>query len=619
MKTIDLATDAAAVTTLESAPSAPSRLIDEPQREIRSGEFHGLSWTFRDGFDRTLTRVPAAAWTNPAERGWKRVKHNGTREVWRATIEGVGYYLKYYRRHGWAAALKEAIRGPACLTEWKGGVFALRAGIPAVRPAGFTVHAPIEGHDSALLVTEAIEPVYPLNEYWLTLQSDTDRLRRRTDAARLIEQIAEMIAHAHQAGFEHLDMHAANILVSPVSPRAYRTLFVDLQSARLGVPIDDGAVVRNLAQLNQWFRKHSTVGDRLRFLQAYLRWRNEYEHAFEHGRPIGLSFEHLVEALAEAAVRQAERISAQRDRRLHRDGRYFARIRLPGGWRGMAAVRCKHETDESRASGLVLDRSWWRARLAAPLSLLAPDRLCKDSHSAQVARTALPNENGALPVIVKRPLARNWRRRLRQLFGPSRARRAWDLGHALLHRDVATARPLAFLERRFGPLVLDSLSVTEAAPTAEDLESYLRRVGGRLSDRALYRLKRAIGAALVDQMRRLQSAGFTHRDCKVSNLLVLSQPELRLVWIDMDGIRPQRRSTLEGRLAPLCRLHVSLQGVPGLTRTDRVRLLKRFLARFGAAPDEWRSVWPLMAKMIDAKSRAHAAHREWKLSHYGRE
>ena len=66
--------------------------------------------------------------------------------------------------------------------------------------------------------------------------------------------------------------------------------------------------MRNLAQLNQWFRRHSSIGDRLRFLRAYLRWRNEYEHAFEHARPLGMPYEDLVQALVRAANKHARRL-----------------------------------------------------------------------------------------------------------------------------------------------------------------------------------------------------------------------------------------------------------------------------------------------------------------------
>lgn len=579
----------------------------------------GQGWVFRNGFDRVHAGVPPQAWCAPAEQGWRLVKQNPQRSVWRAVLGGVPYFLKYYLCRGWSDVVRGLFRPPACLAEWNSGIFALRAWIPAVRPAAYTTHLVCAGRRCALLVTEALEPAYPLNEFWRMVESDPDRHRRLEDKGQLIELLAEMIARAHQAGLEHMDMHAANILVQPVGPRRYRTAFVDLHSARLDVPIHDRAVVRNLVQLNQWFRKNSAIGDRLRFLRAYCRWRNEFEVSYPHGRKLDLDFEQLVAALAHGAERHAERLGSQRDRRLKRDGRYFRRVRLPGGWSGMVFVRCKHTDEESRASSLVLEVEWWRRQLSQPLRWFAEEgSVCKNSHSATVARTLLPVGGGQLPVIVKRPRARNRLRALRLLLSPSRSARAWRMGHALLHRDVATARPLAYLERRVGPIVLDSLLITEALPGAVDLETLLRQTATRLSGRDWLLFKCELAEALARHVRRFQERGFVHRDCKAQNILVSPPPARTLLWIDLDGVRRAGRLPQTQRLAPLLRLHVSLENIPGLTRSDRLRFLLHYLARFGSRPDEWKVVWRAIATGVQRKQLALERRRAWKLRHYGR-
>lgn len=648
METIDLTHPAVPLSVAKEMGNRPAaEAHEEPaaRSPIARAVFDGLPWTYRNGFNRVLERLPAAAWREPLKQGWEKIKQNGAREVWRANIGGTIYYLKYYALKSWLDRFKQFVRGPACQTEWKGGIYALNANIPAARPAGYTVKLHYGGRWCSLLVTEAIQPAYPLNEYWHMVQADDDAQRRRRDTAQLIERLAEMIARAHQAGFEHLDMHAANILVQPLAPRQYRTVFVDLHSARLGAPVSDRAAVRNLAQLNQWFRRESTLGDRLRFLRAYLRWRNEYEHAFVHARPLGLAFEELFRALIDAAERHARQLWAQRDRRARRSGRYFARLRLGGGWRGMAFASCKHKQDDSRVSNLTLDAGWWRQQLKNPLCWFAGENgtaekhlsaktpanadsaggaakaaeLCKDSHSAKVARALLAHGAINLPVIVKRPLARNWRRRLSQLFGPSRSLRGWRLGHALLHRDLPTPRPLAFVERRFGPFTLDSVLLTEAVPGALDLETHLKREHAARAPRDWFRHKRELCEMLVRHVRRLQERGFWHRDCKAGNILVATQPRLKLFWIDMDGLRLVKRLSRAQQLTPLMRLHVSLLSVPGLTRADRLRFLKSYFARLGVAPDAWKSVWRELSATAAKKIAAKENRRAWKLAHYGRE
>lgn len=612
---------------------------------IGHATFDSLRWTFRGGFDDFLANVPQRTWATPeSQPGWRLVKCNGPREVWRAPVTSQTFYLKYYRDGGVSGVFRRIFRPSACQAEWKGGIYALRSDLAAVEPYGFAAGVRRHSGSYSLLVTQAVEPAYPLNEYWAMIQTDDDARRRRNDSHTLVDLLGELLARAHQAGFEHLDLHAANILIQPLGQRRYRPLFVDLHSARLGVAVSDRAVVRNLAQLNQWFRKNASIGDRLRFLRSYCRWRNEYEQSFPHARPLGLEFDQLVAALAAKADRHAEQLWAQRDRRVMRDGTYFSRIRVPGGWSGMAFKRCKHPTAESRCSRLTLDREWWRNHLGDPMKLFASGRdgLCKDSHSATVARAALNGKEPEINIIAKRPRARNWRRAISMYFAPSRSRRGWRLANALLNRDVAVARPLAMLERRLGPLVLDSVLLTEAIPGAIDLEALLRRqsaahgfdrnsrtsgdgdtaapgIRAACRDARLWHLyKVKLCQRLARHVRRLHERGFEHRDCKASNILVLDQPEPRLFWIDMDGLRRVRCARPDRVRAALTRLHVSLFDVPGITRADRCRFLKQFTARFGGRPDEWRGLWLDIEAASRAKLAARERRRQWKLDHYGR-
>lgn len=602
----------------KSSP-APATDFQFSDGQIVTRAFAGRVWTYRAPFDRLLSACSSEFWTRPdQQRGWRLVKQNSAREVWRAEIGGTVYYIKYFTRRPWLDYVKAFFRTPTCRAEWESGIFALSSGIAAVRPVAYTERVARGRRSYALLITEGVEPSQPLNEFWLGLQNDDDARRRRADQHQIIDRLAELIARAHQAGFEHLDMHAANLLVQPVAPRKYRVMLVDLHSARLDVPIFDAAVVRNLAQLNQWFRRHASVADRLRFLRAYLRWRNEFEPVCKHGREIRRDFRSLVRDLAVAADKQAGEIWSQRDRRVERSGRYFTRLRLPDGWRGHAFLCCKHSAADSPSSHRSLESSWWAAQLSDPLRVFSdPANLKKDSHSAQVAQVELPHPQGNVALIVKRPLARDWRRRVRMWLPPSRSLRGWRMGHAMLHRDLRVARPLAVLEKRVGPFVMDSLLVTERIPGAVDLSSYLRREFCQRSAREWSQCKRQVSAALVLQLRRLEERGFIHLDCKAENLLVTGDPP-RLVWIDMDGVRLVRHSTRRHRLAMLARIYLSLRSLPGLTRGDFARFLRDLTTRFGTREGAWRDVWRDLQPWIAAKIRTAQLRQDWKIRHYGR-
>lgn len=581
-----------------------------------------IRWTCHPDAADLLARISPETWANPqAQRGWTCVKRNAARTVWRARLDGRLVYVKYYACRAGRDALKRLLGRSACRAEFACGRYAAEHGIAAARPLGLAIGVLVGRGRADVLVTDAIEPAEPLDEYWQRVSASLDGRRLVATRDALIESLGELIAHAHQAGFEHLDMHAANILVRE-DRGGLRCFFVDLHSARLDQPVADAAVVRNLAQLNQWFRRHSSIKDRVRFLRAYLRWRNEYEYTFAHGRPLGLDFRALVGALAETAERHARRLWERHDRRVLRDGRYFARLRLGHGWRAIVVSRCKRATPESRVSEIELASDWWQRQLetllAQPCEPGADD--VKQSHSATV-QTALLDLDGEAPlaVIVKRPRARNWRRWLRHLLPPSRSRRGWQAGHALLHRYIAAARPLALLERRAGPFVLDSLLLTERISGAMDLATYLERGIDPRAGRRWIRDKRRLIDELARHVRQLDQAGFVHRDCKPENVLVLTRPELRLVWVDMDGVQYCRRPASEAeRLRPLVRLAAALHEHPALTRTDRVRFLKTYCAGFGRDPRVWRHVWQTVAPRVADKLAQQQARRAWKLRHYGR-
>jgi hypothetical protein len=112
---------------------------------------------------------------------------------------------------------------------------------------------------------------------------------------------------------------------------------------------------------------------------------------------------------------------------------------------------------------------------------------------------------------------------------------------------------------------------------------------------------------------------FIHRDSKAQNLLVTAEPQLKLYWIDMDGLRRGRRVTMEEELRALTRLHVSLLEAPGITRTDRIRFLKMYLARFGADAQAWRQVVRKIDQATAVKLNHQWVRRRWKVRHYGRD
>ncbi len=603
-----------------SSDAAPPPTNAATTTPVLSEQIDGVAWTFQPTFEDILRRTAAAAWCDPASQDWRCVKRNPARSVWRAEISGRVFYLKYYQIGGWRRRVKAAFGRAPHRAEWQAGQYALEHNIPAAPPAGFATPITVDGAQTALLVTEGIEPSWPLNEFWETLQTDADSTRRRADIAHVIDCVAELIARAHQAGFHHTDLHAENVLVQRIGPRRYRAVFVDLHAVRSDASVSDGAAMRNLAQLNQWFRKHMSITDRHRFLRRYLFWRNEHEHSYALGHALDYSFDELAKRVATAAEQHSHRLWAQRDRRMARHGRYFQRVRLGGGWRALVFTRCKRPNPESAVARQTLTAEWWRRALAEPGRRLNElGEPCKASHSANVRRVVLTNTDGApVPLIIKQPLARSARRALRMLAPPSRSMRAWRLGNALLNRDIPTARPLAVVEQRWGPLVLNSAVLTELVPHSIDLQRYLTTELPQHGPRRQRQLKDELVRLVARQVRALERRGFVHRDCKAENMLLVTQPTLQILWIDLDGVRLRPRVTDVERRRAVSRLHVSLLEAPCVTRTDRVRFLKAYAAGFGERSDAWRGLWRVLEFMAAEKLRKKAIRRAWKIEHYGR-
>ncbi|MBN1490739.1 MAG: phosphotransferase, partial [Phycisphaerae bacterium] len=445
-------------------------------------------------------------------------------------------------------------------------------------------------------------------------------------ARRLIEALADLLATAHQRGLQHADLHPENLLVigDPCAEPRPRIAFVDLHGVQTHRPVSDAAIIRNLAQLNQWFRRHAGITDRIRFLCCYLNMRQAMSDG-PLAHPLGLSRKALVKALEQEAHDHAQRLYAKRDRRAMRTNRYFATIRVPGGWRGHVFLSAKRPVAGSIASTLTFRRQQWQTWLTQPLDWLMPDeawQMIKDSHSGTVCRRTLPTTPTPLPVVCKRPRSRNILRRIVMMLRRSRNLRAWQRGFALIHRNMPTAWPLAVLERRRFGLLLDSIAINEALPDAHDLDAVISLELTRLAPTDQRRAKDLLIDVLCRLVKRMHERHFFHRDFKASNIMIQWAPGFAvppaLSLVDLDGLRLKSRTDNRHVHRALARLNVSLDHCRAVTRTDRLRFLRRFLSGWGRESVGWKALWYELDARSGRKRRQYRQHQAWKLEHYGR-
>jgi tRNA A-37 threonylcarbamoyl transferase component Bud32 len=545
------------------------------------------------------------------------VKRNAQRDVWRISHNGRDYFAKLYHPRGWVARAKLLIRGPIALREWDVGRYAAAHGIATVAPVATAWSGRRGNGGSSLLITETILDGLPLNDYWLTIRAD------RKAADDLTRCLARLIARSHQCGFQHGDMHPGNILVRRRDGH-FEIFFVDLHKVHIGRTVSQRQAVRNLAQLNQWFRSHATRTQRRRFLKDYMEFREQFALASPFARDMRIDLRRLMFQLDVQAERHAEALWAKRDRRIYRNTRYFAAIKPALHWRGHVVLNCKHPGPTASASKLSYTHGQWESWLADPLSWVdaSRQRLVKDSHTATICTAPLPTEP-PVEVIAKRPLARNFWKQLAQWFGPSRNRHAWRMANMLRNRDLPAAQPLALLERRIGPVRLDSLLITEYVSGAVDLETFLTRDIASLPAHRQRAVKDRLIARVVHLLKMFHDRGFVHRDLKAPNLLVTWAAPYAgspiLTFIDMDGIRRAYRPGEAQQLRAVVRLCASLLSSPACTRSDKLRFLQSWLTGPGRTALAWKDYWRRIHRQVCDKLAEKDVRRQWKLAHYGRE
>jgi len=132
------------------------------------------------------------------------------------------------------------------------------------------------------------------------------------------------------------------------------------------------------------------------------------------------------------------------------------------------------------------------------------------------------------PLVIKRYNRKNWRHRVSRWFRPTRAWHSWQGGNRLLTLGIATPKPLAMVEERFGPLRGRGYLITESSAGKGLVQSV--QEGG---ESCLSRLLPELGALL----KRFRDHHIAHGDFKGTNLLWDGEQVAPLALIDLDVIR----------------------------------------------------------------------------------
>ena len=510
------------------------------------------------------------------------VKQGVHRTVYHVRLPRRAFYVKQYRRDRLVDTLGHLVRPSAARREWHKAAEVARRGIPTVKPIAWAEQVRGGMVRDNYLFTEAIEPDCSLQRY---LVEELPRLPpeiRKTMRRRIIDSLARFVAAIHRAGVFHSDFHVGNVLLrldasspgfhpSDGVPELY---LIDLPGVRFSGPLKWPASRASLIMFAAGLWERTSRSERLRFWQTYLVHRPELQVPERR-----LVLEQLERGLQEYSCRVARR----RDKRALRTNRDYV------------ALRNRHGVAHGVAD---LGRAELGRLVEDPEALLERnlDRPVKLSHSKLIVEAELPLDGGSVHVAFARYRYRNWWKALLGRFRRGRALRAWQRAHALLTREIATARPIAVCRVRRRWSVWESYLATEWIDGAENLHLYGWRLAALSSTD---RLRRAASCAesLGRLIGRMHAWQISHGDLKAGNLLVVEQdgkPQTYL--IDAADVRIARRLTWRDRVRDLARLATSLQAHPWITRTILCRFLRAYVRQLPAGLVAWKPLWREVAR-----------------------
>lgn len=362
------------------------------------------------------------------------VKTGFGRSVWRVEWGGRVVFAKVSEQADGSVRqrLKTMIVGTQPQREWLACRKAASRGVSVIHALASGVRGRAQAR--AVFLSEAVPGAVGIVDLWERDGSPNPQHSRHGARVGLITSLARFFAESHERGFAHQDGHPGNILVAPEENGTWRGVFVDVHPVRFTKgPVSYHATLQALAQFDDYFHRHATRTQRLRFLRCYWASRDSFMEAMVVERT-------RLSDLAEAKAVHARRLAHHRDRRLHREGKYFAAIKLKNGWR--ARIVCQLERRHVFPEPCVPDRTpgEWREILDQLLG--------GDSGDPQLEATQL-----RAGLVIERKQLTGMVDRLAATVGRSAHQRQFESCHRDRHRDRPASLLLGYAEHSSGGLI----------------------------------------------------------------------------------------------------------------------------------------------------------------------
>ncbi len=322
-------------------------------------------------------------------------------------------------------------------------------------------------HTPALLHETMLE-----NRYFIAVYQYLNNAQSVKD---INEILITLFAQLHQSGLKQDDCHLDNFL-------EYQDQLYVLDSASIKVsqhPLDVKKSLDNLALL---FAQKPHDEDRYRALF----------HHYLKQRDFGITDE-----LDQHFLRLIEKHQKYRLRK------WTKKI-----FRNCSAFKCKTRFDKSFCIDNKIENIYSQTLCEYPEAYFHPKaEFLKQGNSVTVVRTKLNEDD----IVIKRYNLKDWKKASRRLITPSKAARAWKMGHILQAFEINVPKPLAFFERRIGPLRRQSYFVSEYCPGMR-LDKFLEQ---SINEKEL----NTLANALFELMQKLKYSRCYHGDLKSLNFI----------------------------------------------------------------------------------------------------
>lgn len=193
--------------------------------------------------------------------------------------------------------------------------------------------------------------------------------------------------------------------------------------------------------------------------------------------------------------------------------------------------------------------------LSEPLLLMASGQVFHSGRN-RLAAVALADSSGRTTEAVLKQFRPRGADRLKSLVFPSKPLKAWRGAVWLLRRNIATPRPLAFLERKIGGLTAEGYFLAEKLDNVQEVRHLFRSLAGEEMDKLL--------RALAVFLRNCHGPGILHKDLSDGNILAGADGRGGYVFylLDTNRVRARKKIGLLAAAGNLVRLGVPQQHQP---------------------------------------------------------